>query len=109
DPAVAVVVLAHEPLEDDLRRTIYICGARDDLRRRPPMFQLVEILARQVERLEHGLDRSGILRRKFFGERADLLRMVLPHLLRRRHRVADAVDDGAVVPGLADAEAVHLV
>ena len=50
----------------------------------------------------------GILVRELLGERADLLRMVLPDVLRGDRREADAVGDGARVPRLADAEAVHL-
>ena len=109
DAAVAVVVLAHQPLEDDRRRAVDVRRARDDLGELRPVLHLVEIDAGQVQRLEDRLDRLRVLRRELLGERAHLLRMVLPHLLRRRHGEADAVFDGAVVPRLADAEAVHLV
>ena len=109
DAAVAVVVLAHQPLEDDCRRAVDVGGPRDDLGELRPVLHLVEVDAGQVQRLEDRLHRLRILRGELLGERAHLLGMVLPHLLRRDRREADAVFDGAVVPRLADAEAVHLV
>ena len=107
--AVAVVVVAEQPLQDDLGRTVDVGRPSDHLRRLGAILELVEVHARQVQRLEHRLDRPGILRGEVLGERADLFRVIRPHLLRRDRGEADAVEDGAIVPRLADAEAVHLV
>jgi hypothetical protein len=56
----------------------------------------------------HGARRVGVLLDELARGAQHLLGMVLPDVLRGGRGDADAVDDGAVVPGLADAEAVHV-
>ena len=91
-----------------LRRAVDVGRPRDDLGLLGPVLHLVEPDAGLVQRLEHGLHRLGILLGEFLGERADLFRMILPDLLGGDGGEADAVGDGARVPRLAHAEAVHL-
>src|SRR6185436_19154419 len=66
DAAVAVVVLALQPLEDDVGRT------RNDLRRAGAVLHLVEMLAGEMQRLERGLDRPRITRGEVLVEGAHL-------------------------------------
>ncbi len=65
--------------------------------------------ARQVQGLQDRFDRSRISAGELFGEGADFFGMILPQLLGGHRGETDAVGNGASVPGLAHAEAVHLV
>ena len=109
DPAVAVGVLAEQPLENRGGRAVDVGGPADDLRELRAVLELVQIDAGEMQRLQDRLDGARILLRELLGERADFFRVVFPQLLRGDGGEPGAVFDGPVVPRLADAEAVHLV
>src|SRR5262245_11423664 len=94
--------MPYTPSDDD------VLGACHHLGHVRSIFQLVDVLARLQQSPQERLHRPRILRGKLLGYTKYLLGMVAPDLLSRDGREADPVGDGAGIPGLADAEAVHL-
>src|SRR5437764_2864801 len=107
-PTDSVVVLALEPLIDDLDRTVHVGLVGDDAR------DLLSIAHRVDEArcFQHGGDhrprRVRVLLYEFRARAENLFRMVLPDVLRRDRGESDLVEDRPVVPRLADAESVHI-
>src|SRR5262245_2410725 len=71
------------------------------------VLDLIDMLARLEHRPQDRLYRLGVFLGELFGESEHLFRMVFPYLLRGDRRKTDAIGDGARVPRLADAKAVH--
>src|SRR5207249_7237217 len=106
--SIPVVVITQQPAEDNVLVAIDVGCAADDLALLGTIFEFVEPYAGFLQRFEHGLYRFRILLSEFRKEGANFFRMVLPEILGCHRGEPDFVCNGARVPRLADAEAVHL-
>src|SRR5512139_1650752 len=107
-PAEAVFIFAFHALVDDVHRAVHIGFVGNDVGHAAAVGHHVDVARGFQQGHDHGACGVGVLVHELRRAAQHLFRVVLPDVLCGGRGEADLVGDGAIAPGFAHAEAVHV-